>query len=334
MTIEQQLQQKIDLKTKPLASLGQLEAIALKIGKIQNTLTPELTNPAILVFAADHGITKSGVSAYPQEVTYQMVMNFLNGGAAINVFCKQNNIAIQVIDAGVNHDFEDHPFLIKAKAGYGTKNMVLEPAMTQSELDYCLTSGKKRVAQLASEGTNIIGFGEMGIGNTSAASLIMSRLLHLPIEECTGKGTGLNDAQLNAKVAVLKQVVAKHATAISANDVLLCLGGFEIAQICGAMLEAYCQNMVVLVDGFIASSAFLVAYTYEPSILNNALFCHKSDEKGHTLLLESLQQRPILDLSLRLGEGTGCALAYPLIQSAVAFLNTMASFESAKITNK
>lgn len=334
MNIEQQLQHKIDFKTKPLGALGFLEDIAFKIGNIQKTLSPQLTHPSLLVFAGDHGLAQDGVSAYPPEVTYQMVMNFLQGGAAINVFCKQHAIDLYIIDAGVNHDFENYPNLLKAKANYGTKSALCERAITPEELKFCFESSEKTVQQLAEKGCNIIGFGEMGIGNTSSASLLMSSLLRLPIEDCVGRGTGMDDAQLAHKISILKQVLAKHPQVTDAEEALLCFGGFEIAQMCGAMLEAYRQNMVILVDGFIASSAFLVAYTLLPTIIDNAIFCHQSDEKGHQLMLESMQQRAILGLNLRLGEGTGCALAYPIIQSAVAFLNEMASFESANVSNK
>lgn len=334
MNIEQQLQHKIDFKTKPLGALGFLEDIAFKIGNIQKTLSPQLTHPSLLVFAGDHGLAQDGVSAYPPEVTYQMVMNFLQGGAAINVFCKQHAIDLYIIDAGVNHDFENYPNLLKAKANYGTKSALHERAITPEELKFCFESSEKTVQQLAKKGCNIIGFGEMGIGNTSSASLLMSSLLRLPIEDCVGRGTGMDDAQLAHKISILKQVLAKHPQVTDAEEALLCFGGFEIAQMCGAMLEAYRQNMVILVDGFIASSAFLVAYTLLPTMIDNAIFCHQSDEKGHQLMLESMQQRAILGLNLRLGEGTGCALAYPIIQSAVAFLNEMASFESANVSNK
>ena len=183
MTFEQQIQQKIDLKTKPLGALGYLEQLAFKIAKIQNTLTPQLKYPTQIVFAADHGLAKDGVSAYPPEVTFQMVLNFLQGGAAINVFCKQNNIAIKIVDAGVNFDFEDHPELIKAKAGYGTKSALREKAMTKDQLDFCFTESAKVVNLAFEKGSNIIGFGEMGIGNTSSASLIMASLLQKPIED-------------------------------------------------------------------------------------------------------------------------------------------------------
>lgn len=334
MNLEQQLQNKIDLKTKPLKALGLLEKIAFKIGKIQHTLTPKLTEPTIIVFAADHGLAKEGVSAYPTEVTYQMVLNFLDKGAAINVFCKQHNIHLKVVDAGVSQPFEAHPDLIQAKAGLGANNIISGSAMSKDELAFCFTAGAKIVKDIASTGTNIIGFGEMGIGNTSSASLLMSSLLNLPIDQCVGRGTGLDDDGLRRKKVILSSIIDTHPHPNNAKEALIQFGGYEIAQMCAAMIEAHKQGMIILVDGFIASSAFLCASDLEPNIINNAIFCHKSDEIGHQLLLRSFNEQAILDMNLRLGEGTGCALAYPLIQSAVAFLNEMASFESANISNK
>ncbi len=334
MTFDEQLQEKIDLKTKPIKALGLLEDIAFKIGRIQQSLTPQLINPTIVVFAADHGLAKEGVSAYPQEVTFQMVSNFLNEGAAINVFCKQNNIDLKIVDAGVNHNFPLSPILIDAKAGYGTKNILANQAMSESELNFCFKMGQKIVGDIAKKGTNIIGFGEMGIGNTSSASLLMSVFLDLPIDKCVGNGTGLNAKQLQQKKQTLTAVLDAHPKPKTPQETLMFFGGFEIAQMCAAMLEAYEHNMIILVDGFIASSAFLCANRINPKIINNAIFCHKSDEIGHNLMLRSLEQKAILDLGMRLGEGTGCALAYPIIENAVAFLNNMASFQSANVSNK
>lgn len=334
MTFEEQIQQKIDLKTKPLGALGYLEQLAFKIAKVQQTLTPTLSYPTQIVFAGDHGLAQDGVSAYPPEVTFQMVMNFLQGGAAINVFCKQHNIAIKIVDAGVNFDFEDHSELIKAKAGYGTKSALNQKAMTKEQLDFCFEEGAKVVTKAFDKGSNIIGFGEMGIGNTSSASLIMASLLKKPIAECIGRGTGMNDEQLHHKTNILKQVLEFHGSITDPKEIMQTFGGFEVAQMCGAMLQAYKHNMLIMVDGFIATAAFAIAHSLAPTITDNAIFCHVSDESGHRLFLESLQQKALLDLNLRVGEGTGCALAYPIIQSAVNFLNEMASFESAGVSNK
>lgn len=334
MSIIDKLQNKIDFKTKPIGALGTLEKLALQIGTIQNTLSPTLQNPTIVVFAADQGIANEGVSAYPQEVTYQMVMNFLQGGAAINVFSKQNNINLKLVDAGVNFDFEKNENLINSKIAHGTKSFLQEKAMTENQLQQCFDKGATIINQIAKDGCNIIGFGEMGIGNTSSATMLMSYLCNLTIEKCVGRGTGLNDIQLENKIAVLKQAQALHGNIENPKDVLQTFGGFEIAQMCAAMLTAFEKNMIILVDGFIASSAFLVAYKLNPSIINNAIFCHLSDEFGHQNLLNYLGAEPLLKLNMRLGEGTGCAVAYPIIESVVAFLNRMASFESAGVSNK
>ncbi|MHC5362118.1 nicotinate-nucleotide--dimethylbenzimidazole phosphoribosyltransferase [Myroides sp. LJL110] len=334
MTFEKQLQQKIDLKTKPLGSLGFLEELAFKVAKVQNTLTPCLNNPTMVVFAGDHGLAKKGVSAYPPEVTHQMVLNFLSNGAAINVFCKQNNIDIKIVDAGVNFDFEDHHALIKAKAGYGTNNCLEQKAMSKEQLDFCFTSGAKIVENAFDSGCNIIGFGEMGIGNTSSASLIMSMLTGLPISDCVGRGTGMNDLQLHHKLAILQGVIQKHSDVKEPLEILQSVGGFEIAQITGGMLQAKKLNMLIMVDGFIATAAYGIARAINPEIDQNAIFCHVSDEVGHKEFLKAIGQRAILNLNLRVGEGTGCALAYPIVQSAVNFLNEMASFDSAGVSNK
>ena len=328
------IQHKIDFKTKPLGSLGTLEKMALQIATVQKTLSPNLIKPTIVVFAGDHGIAKEGVSAYPQEVTFQMVTNFLSGGAAINVFCKQNNIQLLVADAGVNFDFESNPSLLNTKIAKGTKSFLHEKAMTDDEMNHCFSHGKTVVDNISATGCNIIGFGEMGIGNTSSATMLMSYFCDLPIEQCVGRGTGLNDNQLINKIAVLKSAQQFHSDITSTEDALQTFGGFEIAQMCGAMMAAHKHNMLILVDGFIATAAFLVASKLIPDIKDNAIFCHLSDEFGHQNLLNYLSVEPILRLNMRLGEGTGCAVAYPIIQSAVTFLNTMASFESAGVSNK
>jgi nicotinate-nucleotide--dimethylbenzimidazole phosphoribosyltransferase len=334
MDILEQLQRKIDFKTKPIGSLGSLEKLALQIGLVQNTVTPELSNKTIVVFAGDHGIAKNGVSAYPQEVTFQMVMNFLQGGAAINIFSNQNNITLKIVDSGVNFDFEINKNLTNAKIAYGTKSFLKEKAMTENQLQQCFYKGAEIVNQIVKNGCNVIGFGEMGIGNTSSATMLMSYICNLPIEKCVGRGAGLDDLQFENKITILKQAKTFHGHLENPKEVLQTFGGFEIAQMCGAMLSAFENNMLILVDGFIASSAFLVAYKINAAIIKNAIFCHLSDEFGHQNLLNYLGVEPLLKLNMRLGEGTGCAVAYPLIESAVNFLNNMASFESARVSNK
>jgi nicotinate-nucleotide--dimethylbenzimidazole phosphoribosyltransferase len=351
LTLQQQLQHLIDTKTKPLGALGRLEDIALQIGLIQNTTKPVIQQPHIIVFAGDHGITKTGlVNAFPQEVTAQMVLNFLHGGAAINVFCRQHNLTLKVVDAGVNFDFTSVPVdLISAKIGYGTKNYLDEPAMSVTDARKAIEKGKAIVTQTAAAGCNCIGFGEMGIGNTSSAALIMSAITGLPVVSFTGRGTGLNDEQLQTKIDTLHQVYEKHALnelKEQPMELLARIGGYEIAMMAGAYLEAVRQKMIVVVDGFITTAALLIANAifaldkHQSSVpgfttlTDHCIFAHTSHEAGHEKILRRLGVTPLLNLSMRLGEGTGAALAMPLIQSAVLFLNEMASFESAGVSNK
>lgn len=329
------LQAKIDNKTKPLGALGRLEGLALKIGLVQNTLFPKLTRPVMMVFAGDHGIAESGVSPYPQAVTQQMVLNFLTGGAGINVFAKQNNMQIRVIDAGVNHVFTQHPDLIDAKIGMGTRNFFAAPAMSTEQCEQALARGATLARAEITAGSNVLGFGEMGIGNSSAAAALMCVLCDLPAERCVGRGTGLDDAGLQRKVAVIEQALQHHG--LDGEDpirTLTTFGGFEIAMMAGAMLGAAEKQTVLIIDGFIATAALLVVSKIEPAILDYCVFAHCSDEAGHKLLLQQLGAEPLLDIGLRLGEGTGAALAYPLIQAAVNFLSDMASFESANVSRQ
>jgi nicotinate-nucleotide--dimethylbenzimidazole phosphoribosyltransferase len=332
--MEQQIQQCIDTKTKPLGALGQLESLAKQIALIQQTTQPQLVKPHLVVVAASHGIANEGVSAYPSEVTYQMVLNFLAGGAAINVFTRQHGITLKLVDAGVDHVFDPHPDLIDAKVAPGTRSFLREAAMTPEQCTSCLENGRALVAQVQETGCNVIGFGEMGIGNTSSAAVLMSMLLNLPLADCVGAGTGVADERYKQKLAILEQAKMVHST-VDVTDpmaVLRTVGGFEIATLCGAFLEAARRRMVILVDGFIASVAFLCASQLDATIRPFAVFCHQSAEKGHARLLTELGAEPLLQLGMRLGEGTGCAVAYPILQSAVAFLNEMASFESAGIS--
>lgn len=329
------LQHKIDNKTKPPGSLGQLEKIALQAGAIQQTLSPVLQQPAIVVFAGDHGIAREGVSPFPQEVTYQMVFNFLQGGAGINVFTRQHEMQIRVVDAGVNFDFHQHPGLIHAKVGMGTKSYLHEPAMTMIQCHEAIEKGAAIVREIHQEGCNVIGFGEMGISNTSSAAIIMSLLCDIPLAQCIGRGTGLDDEGLAKKHAILSEAIARHkGIEKTPLQVLSTFGGFEIAMMCGAMLQAAAAGMIILVDGFIATAALLVASELDKHILDYCIFTHQSNEQGHQLMLAHLNAVPLLQLGMRLGEGTGAAVAYPLIRSAVNFLNEMASFESAGVSNK
>ncbi len=331
--IEETLRHKINTKTKPIGALGILEQIALQIGKIQNTEHPTLTNPTILVFAGDHGIAKQGeVNPYPQEVTAQMVYNFLNGGAAINVFCEQNNIDLKIIDAGVNHEFGEIPGLINAKIAFGTKNYQLAPAMNVEQCSAAIKKGADIVIETYNEGCNIIGFGEMGIGNTSSASLLMSYYTRTPIAECVGAGTGLDSKAIKLKQKILSEAYDKY-TPSTDTDLLMYYGGFEIAMITGAILKAAALKMTIIIDGFIVTAALLAAHDTHPEVLDYCIFAHTSGEQGHQKMLNFLKKEPLINLGMRLGEGTGVAVAYPIIASAVSFLNNMASFESAGVTS-
>lgn len=333
-SISKELQFIIDNKTKPQDSLGILEKIAQQIGEIFNSTQPKINKPHIVVFAADHGIAQHGVSAYPQDVTRQMVDNFLSGGAAINVFCKQHNIALTIVDAGVNYDFPPNAALVNNKIGKGTHSFLFNAAMSMQQVNECLNKGAEVVNKIFEEGCNTIGFGEMGIGNTSTASTLMSVLCNIPIEQCVGIGTGVDHNKLSQKHIIIKKAIDNYKGDRELFNLLEYFGGFEIIQMAGGMLEAHKNNMLVLVDGFISSVAFLIAFKMNPAIKKNTLFCHCSAEKGHRILLEYLQVKEIVQLNMRLGEGTGCAVAFPIIQSAVNFLNEMASFESAGVSNQ
>ncbi len=328
------LQQRIDTKTKPLGALGRLEGLARQIGLIQQTLSPELRRPQMLVFAGDHGAAKAGVSAYPQDVTWQMVENFLAGGAAINVFARQMGMGLSVVDAGVAHDFGPRPGLIDAKLGAGTANYLEAPAMDAATRDAALARGRELARQLAADGSNVVGFGEMGIGNTAAASLITHCLTGAELATVIGRGTGLDDAGMERKRALLARAVARGGRPADPLAVLAEYGGFEIAMMAGAMLGAAEAKMLLLIDGFIVTSALLVAHRVAPDILDYCVFAHRSHEQGHAVQLAHLAAEPLVQLDLRLGEGTGAALAYPLVEAAVNFLNGMASFESAGVSTR
>jgi nicotinate-nucleotide--dimethylbenzimidazole phosphoribosyltransferase len=320
-------------KTKPPGSLGVLEALAAQIGLIQDTVRPQLTAPEILVFAGDHGVVAEQVSAFPQSVTWQMVHNFLQQGAAINVFARQNHCALKIIDAGVNHDFGALPGLIDRKIARGTANFARQAAMSAAQCRQALRHGVELAAQV--EG-NVVGFGEMGIGNTTAAAALMHKMSGVAVAECVGAGTGLDAGGVARKQQVVEAAVRRHAGVDGADplEVLRTFGGFEIAMMTGAMLQAAALRKILLIDGFIVSSALLVAARLQPAILDYCVFSHCSDEQGHRRLLAELGARPLMQLDLRLGEGTGAALALPLLHAAVNFLRDMATFDSAGVSGE
>lgn len=333
-SLDAALRAKIDGKTKPLGALGRLEDLALMIGRARGSLTPSLARPHIVVFAGDHGAARHGISAYPQEVTWQMVENFLAGGAAINVFARANGIELVIVDCGVAHDFGPRDGLVAAKvAASGTASYLAGPAMTAAQCATALDSGARIVGRLADEGCEVVGCGEMGIGNTASAALITHCLTGAPLTDCVGRGTGLDDAGLAKKRALLEQALANWpARSSDPLAVLARYGGFEIAMMTGAMLAAAQRRLLVLVDGFICGAAALVAARLAPAFLDYAVFCHASAEPGHRAQLAALGVEPLIGLNLRLGEGTGAALAWPLVRAACAFLNEMASFESAGVS--
>lgn len=332
--LDHALQQAIDQKTKPPGSLGQLERLAFRIGRWQQTLTPTLTGPALAVFAGDHGIAKAGVSPYPQTVTAQMVANFLAGGAAINVFTRQHNLTLHLVDTGVAADLPHHPQLLDYKIAYGTANFRWQPAMKTEEMQQAIANGRRLAQQWAQSGCNLLGLGEMGIANTSSAAMLMHCLLDLPLADCVGRGSGHDEQGLDHKLKVLQAARDYHGKPDDPLAALQLFGGFEIATMVGVMMEAAVNGMLLIIDGFIVSSALLVAQALCPHIHHACIFAHRGSEKGHTTMLTHLQGEPLLNLNLRLGEGSGAALAYPLIVSAVAFLNQMATFSSAGVSDK
>jgi len=334
-TLAPALQAKIDRKTKPLGALGRVEQLALELGLIQHSLTPQLRRPHVLVCAGDHGAAKAGVSAYPQDVTWQMVENFLAGGAAINVLARQAGMALIVADAGVNHEFGPREGLLDAKIAAGTANYLDGAAMSALQCATAIQRGVAVARDLAAGGCNVLGLGEMGIGNTAAASLLTHCLTGLPLNSCIGRGTGLDDAGLARKRELLARALANWTERSEQPlEILARFGGFEIAMLIGAMLAGAEQGMVLLIDGFIVTSALLVAHRLAPAIRDYCIFAHCSEEAGHRGQLDQLHATPLLDLGLRLGEGTGAALAYPLLKAACALLEQMASFESAGVSNR
>ena len=319
----------IDAKTKPVGSLGRLETLAAQIATIQGSLKPKADTCTLIIFAGDHGMATAGVSAFPQAVTRQMVLNFLSGGAAANVFARSVCANVRVVDAGVAGDPIEHPDLISRRMGSGTANALQTPAMTPLECEQSCETGRVlgREAQ-----TDVVCFGEMGIGNTSSATLIAAKLLSRPVTELVGRGTGLDDEGLARKKELLQHGAARTPAQLAARIALTEYGGFEIAMMGGAMVGAAEAGKIVMVDGFISSVAALCASAIAPGCEANFVFAHRSAEAGHEIVLKALGAQPLLELDMRLGEGTGALLAFPLIKAAAAMLSEMASFESAGVS--
>lgn len=327
------IQTAIDSKTKPLGSLGRIEALAKKICLVQQTAKPTITEPMMIVFAGNHGVTQSGVSAYPSEVTGQMILNFLAGGAAINVLCDSFDIGFEIVNVGV--DLEVPMALLSAAyvdavVATSTKNFALEPAMTIEQCVVAINVGRERAAHHVN--TNVFLVGEMGIGNTSSAACITARITGNAIDVCVGRGTGLDDAALNHKAEVLSAALDLHRAVQDPLEVLATFGGFEIAAMVGVILEVATSGRLVVIDGYIATSAALIAHALVPETSDYMVFSHASQEPGHAIALAHLQARELLSLDLRLGEGSGAALAFPLVKAAVNIMRDMATFESASVS--
>ena len=328
------LQAKIDDLTKPKGSLGRLEELALQVGLIQQTLSPELRHPQNIVFAADHGIVDEGVSIAPKEVTWQQVCHFTHphGTGGVNFLCRQHGFTLKVVDAGVDYDLPRDCGIIDLKVGRGTRNFLHGPAMTEAEMEQCLAGGASVVRQCFEEGSNVLSFGEMGIGNTSPSSIWMSCFTGIPLAECVGAGSGLDSAGIRHKYEVLSRAMANYRGDGSPRDIIRWFGGFEMVMAVGAMLQAASLRMVILVDGFIMTNCMLAASRLYPEVLDYAVFGHCGDESGHKKVLDALGAKPLLSLGLRLGEGTGAICAYPILDSAIRMINQMDTFSGADIT--
>lgn len=323
---------KINNLTKPKGSLGRLEEMALQIALIQQTLTPALHKPQNIIFAADHGIVDEGVSLSPKEVTWQQLSNFLHGGAGVNFLCRQHGFELKIVDAGVDYDLPYEKGIIDMKVRRSTRNYLYEAAMTKEEMKLCIERGAEVVRRCHEEGSNVLSFGEMGIGNTSSSSLWMTYFTGIPLEQCVGAGSGLNQQGIRHKYEVLKRSMENYNGDGAATDIIRYFGGLEMVMAVGAMLQAAELKMLILVDGFIMTNCMLAAMQLCPSVKDYAIFGHCGDESGHKLILEYMQAKPLINLGLRLGEGTGAICAYPLVDSAVRMINEMDNFAHASIT--
>lgn len=331
-SIRAALTDKINNLTKPKGSLGMLEELALQIGLIQQTLSPTLRHPQNIIFAADHGIVEEGVSLSPKEITWQQISNFLHGGAGVNFLCRQHGFVLKIVDAGVDYDLPYEKGIINMKVRKSSRNYLHEAAMTEEEMEQCMERGAEVVRLCHNEGSNILSFGEMGIGNTSSSSLWMSYFADIPLEQCVGAGSGLDHMGIRHKYEVLKQSMDNYKGNGSVRDIMRHFGGLEMVMAVGAMLQAAELKMIILVDGFIMTNCLLAASILHPEVKDYAIFGHCGNETGHRLVLDSLHAKPLLNLDLRLGEGTGAICAYPIVDSAVRMINEMDNFAHASIT--
>ena len=327
--LDEAIRRAIDGKTKPPGALGAVEVAAARIARIQNSLTPKLERCRLTLFAADHGIAAEGVSAYPQAVTRQMVANFLAGGAAANVFARANGVDLQVVDAGVAGEPMEAPGLVSRRIAAGTRNFAAEPAMTARQYETALRAGEALGGAVAADAA---AFGEMGIGNTSSATLVAHKLTGAGVDALVGRGAGLDDGGVARKREILQRAAGRTTDRLDPPEALREYGGFEMVMMAGAMMGAARAGAVVLVDGFIATAAALAAVRMAPALRDYLVFAHRSAEYGHGAVLAALDARPLLDLDMRLGEGTGALLAWPVVKCAAAMLSEMASFESAGVS--
>jgi nicotinate-nucleotide--dimethylbenzimidazole phosphoribosyltransferase len=335
LSLSDAAQAHLDDLTKPQGSLGRLEEIALNYVLATGNLNPVLSKKKICCFAADHGVAAEGVSAFPAEVTPQMVYNMLSGGAAINVLTRHAGVDLDVVDMGVNHDFPDMAGLVKRKVRPGSANMATGPAMSEEDALQALLCGAALAAEAQVAGYHLLGTGEMGIANTTPATALYATLLDLPVESITGRGTGIDDERLHHKIAVIQQSIAVNASCCTTPfGTLAALGGYEIAAIAGFILGAAAARIPVVVDGFISSAGAVVALKLCPAVDDYLFFSHLSNEQGHRAIMQKLGARPILDLDLRLGEGTGAAIAMQLIEGAVKIYKEMATFSAARVSEK
>ena len=324
-----------DSLTKPTGAMGKLEALSIDIAGMTGKIAPELIKRSVFLMAADHGITKEGVSPYPADVTPQMVMNFLNQGAAINVLTRQSKSDVQIVDVGVNYDFPDLPGLVKRKVAYGTANMLHEPAMTKAQAEEAIRVGMDILNEAADNGLELAATGEMGIGNTTASAAITALLCGMKPAEVTGRGTGLDDAGLKRKIAIIEQVLAaRDPDPKDPMDILCKVGGLEIAGMTGVTIAAASRRIPLVMDGLISTAAAALADALVPGVKNYLIAGHRSPEAGHRYLLERLGKYPLLQLDMRVGEGTGAALAFNLIDAANNILRDMATFDSAGVSNR
>ena len=331
--IMEQAQQRLDNLTKPQGSLGRLETIAKQVCGIQKTMTPRVDRKVILTFAGDHGVAEEGVSRFPQEVTQQMVHNFLGGGAGVNVLARHVGAEVRVVDVGVAAPVSADG-LISRNVKAGTDNFAVGPAMSMNQALQAIGVGVETAAQAIADGAMLLGTGEMGIANTTPSAALFAALLGVDVEEITGRGTGIDDDTLVHKISVIKQGLRVNSSALTGPlETLACLGGLEIAAICGMVLECARSRVPVVIDGFISSAGALVAIQLAPQAADYCFFSHMSAEQGHRLFFEKIGHRPLLDLDLRLGEGTGAALAMGIIEGGVKIIKEMATFSEAGVSN-